>query len=140
MLLATDADASPERVRLLQKALAGAPLVVIARALCVDTVIALLRAGVSDVIGLPAPVSDVVARASLHAAPIDGEAGMGELSPPARQLEREIAAAAPLRSTVLTSSHPCARAPRAPLGGAIPRARRGAAHRAEPRHARAAIP
>jgi hypothetical protein len=41
----------------------------VAGTLCVDTVVALLRSGVSDVIGLPAPVSDVVARASRDAAP-----------------------------------------------------------------------
>ncbi|MCX5737368.1 MAG: sigma-54 dependent transcriptional regulator [Proteobacteria bacterium] len=101
MLVATDADANPERVRLVRKTLVGAPLVVIAGALRVDTVVALLRAGVCDVIGLPAPVSDVVARASLHATSIDDKVELTGLSAAALRLQREIAAAAPLRSTVL---------------------------------------
>jgi transcriptional regulator with GAF, ATPase, and Fis domain len=88
-------------VRAVRKALGGAPLVALVGRVRVDTVVTLLRAGVVDAIGLPAPAADVVARAVLHSTP---QRDAGELigqSPAVVRLRREIAAVSRLRSTVL---------------------------------------
>ena len=101
-----DAAVGPERMRRLSKITQSAPVVVVARRLAIDTVVSLLRAGVSDVIGLPAAPADVVARAAMHveAADFGREAldWVGQ-SRSVRRLRQEIAAVGPMRSTVLVS-------------------------------------
>jgi DNA-binding NtrC family response regulator len=90
-----------ERIRAIRKVLPGSPVVVLAGAIGVDSVVALMRAGVADVIGLPAEPADVVARASLHAAPAAATGDLVGHSPATERLRSELAAVARLRSTIL---------------------------------------
>lgn len=92
------------RFRSLRKTLAGCPLVALVEDVPVETVVQIVRAGAADVIGLPAPSADVVARAVLH---LDTQKGgsdpdaLASHAPAFRHVADEIRAVAPMRSTVL---------------------------------------
>jgi len=88
----------------LRKALAECPLVALVEDVPVEAVVQILRAGAADVVGLPAPVGDVVARAVLHLDAIAEEpvaAVLASNSPAFRCVAEKVRAVAPLRSTVL---------------------------------------
>ncbi len=91
--------------RALRRKLPGCPVVVLAADVPTRAVVQIVQAGASDVIGLPAPVGDVVAQAVLHlGTPLKGVKNAGaleSLSPRFCHLADEIRAVAPLRSTVL---------------------------------------
>jgi DNA-binding NtrC family response regulator len=104
VLGAPAADETPAAVRALRKLHGHVPLVVLSGSCRISTVVELVRAGVADVIELPAPPVDVVERAVLHARESALEAGPECLvgrSPAMQTLRREIEAVAPLNSTVL---------------------------------------
>ena len=97
-------EALPSRVRALRKLHAHAPVVVLAFRCRIATVVELMRAGVADVIELPAPSVDVVERAAAHAREAALRAGAERLvgsGAAMQELRREIAAVATLSSTVL---------------------------------------
>jgi len=90
--------------RSVRKALELCPLVALVEDVPVEAVVQILRAGAADVVGLPAPVGDVVARATIHLSTVSEETVAPELasnSPAFRRVAEEIRAVAPLRSTVL---------------------------------------
>jgi DNA-binding NtrC family response regulator len=93
-------QASPSRVRLLRKTLNGCPLVLVVRNVTIDAVVALVRSGVADVIGAGA-TADVIARATLHLTKALPDRDLVGQSVASAKLRKEIAAVAPLRSTVL---------------------------------------
>jgi transcriptional regulator with GAF, ATPase, and Fis domain len=96
-----DADAAPARISTVRSAIGGAPLVVFAQNLGIDAVTGLMHAGVADVIGPATPPASAVARACSHAAPrapIDALIGESDAM---TRMRRELAAVAPMRSTVL---------------------------------------
>jgi len=89
----------------LRKQLRGCPMIFLAQDVPVDHVVHAVRTGVADVIGLPAPADDVVARACLHLRPTGADDPwtkelVGE-SASIQHLRREIAAVARTHSTVL---------------------------------------
>ena len=93
-----------ERVRALAKMLRICPIVVLAENTGIELAIRLIRLGVAEVLELPAPVGDVVAKAVRHFADFGESAETGELvgqSTPMRELRERIAAAARVNSTVL---------------------------------------
>jgi len=104
LALDSDAEAGFERLRALHRCLASAPVVVLGSAMSVDGAVRALRQGAADVIGLPAPPAAVAARALLHLraprSPAGDDALVG-LSAALVALRREIAAVAPMESTVL---------------------------------------
>jgi len=89
----------------LRKHLRGCPMVFLARDVPVDHVVHAVRTGAADVIGLPAPADDVVARACLHLRRLGNDDSCGEElvgeSASIQHLRREIAAVARTHSTVL---------------------------------------
>jgi DNA-binding NtrC family response regulator len=93
--------------RALRKVLARCPIVVLAEALSTDVVVQLMRSGAADVIGLPLPAAEIVARAC--AALSDGEereeeaADLVGASAAFRSVLDEVRAVAAVRSTVLLS-------------------------------------
>jgi DNA-binding NtrC family response regulator len=93
-----------ERVRALSKMLRVCPIVVLAQETGIDLAIRLIRLGISDVIEIPSPVEDVLAKTVRHFADFGESTEAGELvgqSPPMRELRERIAAAARVGSTVL---------------------------------------
>jgi DNA-binding NtrC family response regulator len=93
--------AAPERIRSIRKSLCGAPVVVLTERIRAEVVVGMLRAGAADVLSLPAPPADLVARTLLHATPSDGEVEIVGSSREMRRLRAEIVVVAPMRSTVL---------------------------------------
>jgi len=90
--------------RAVRKALVACPLVALVEDVPVEAVVQIVRAGADDVVGLPAPVGDVVARATLHLGAVAEEpvaAVLASNSPAFRRVAEEIRAVAPLRSTLL---------------------------------------
>jgi DNA-binding NtrC family response regulator len=101
-----EAEDLPERLRALRKQLRGCPMVVLAGDLTVDGVVRLLRSGISDVIGLPAPPHEVVARVALLGSRGSESGVAGELvgqSAAMQELRRQLERAAPTHSTVLVT-------------------------------------
>jgi DNA-binding NtrC family response regulator len=103
--LRRDADAAPDRIRVLRKALGAAPLVVLACGIGIDRAVALIRSGVTDVIDARGSADDVVARATRNAsrgvaAELVGTSG------PMRRLREEIATVAALSSPILVKGEP----------------------------------
>jgi DNA-binding NtrC family response regulator len=64
--LSGEPNAALERIRTVAKSARGAPVVVLARSLSGELAFRCARLGVADVIELPAPTLDVVARVALH--------------------------------------------------------------------------
>lgn len=94
-----------EAFRIVRKQAAGRPIVVLARGLSTDVVVRLVRSGAVDVIGMPAPPEDVVARTVLHALATDTEREheiIGQ-SRVIQAVRHAITAVAPTRSTVLVT-------------------------------------
>jgi len=95
-----------ERVRSLRKALAGAPLIVLADDLSTDTVVALMRLRVADVVGTPAPAGEVAARVLQFLSSDgggDGADGLVGRTPVLDQLRRDIETISATHSTVLVT-------------------------------------
>jgi len=93
-----------DRIRIVRKTLRTCPIVVLAESIQIDEVVRVMRAGVADVIGLPASVEDVTMRASLHATEPVGEVHDDSLvghSQVMQKLRCDMAAVASMRSTVL---------------------------------------
>jgi len=88
----------------LRKQMSTTPIVVISENVSVSAAVSLMRAGVRDVIELPAPASDVVARVGVYASDLssgtDSEMLIGR-SPAMLRVRSEIEAVAPMQSTVL---------------------------------------
>lgn len=100
-----DSDAV-QLFRSIRKLLPGCPIVVLAEDLSTDVVVQIVRAGVTDVIGLPLDAQDVVSRAlvSLESDPEHGATGgLVGVSAAFRGLLEEVRAVASVRSTVLLS-------------------------------------
>ncbi|HJO24582.1 MAG: sigma-54 dependent transcriptional regulator [Myxococcota bacterium] len=97
-------DSGAEKLRTVRRTLRVCPIVVLAEGIGTDEVVSVMRAGVADVIGLPASAEDVTARASLHLLKPgeepsdDALIGHGHVM---QQLRRDMASVAPMRSTVL---------------------------------------
>ena len=97
-----------DRIRIVRKTLRACPIVVLAESIEIDEVVRVMRAGVADVIGLPASVEDVTTRASLHATESATESAseahdkslVGH-SQAMLKLRCDMAAVASMRSTVL---------------------------------------
>lgn len=105
-VLGSDADGARtcERVRQIRKGFPRAPLVVLAEGIDTDHVVRLMRLGVADLIGLPAPVGDVASRALDHMMSGGEGCGSGTLVGESRvmqELRREMELVAATRSTVL---------------------------------------
>ena len=88
----------------LAKIIRTAPLVVLASRISISATVQLVRAGVQEVIEIPASAPDVLARAAARATSL----GVGALDrllvgsgPPMRRVRRELAAVAPIATTVL---------------------------------------
>jgi len=107
-VVAAEGDASlcQRQIAQIRQAVPAVPVVVLARGLGVDEVVALVRSGVAEVIGLPAEPTEVVNRASsfLRAdRSVDSpQALLGE-SEPMRRLQRDVRAVSCLDSTVLVT-------------------------------------
>lgn len=98
------AAAFATRLRAVRKQFRSRPIVAVARALSVDSIVQLLRSGATDVIELTSSVEDLVVRiAALHAgvADLDDEDGLVGRSSTMQELRRQIREAAPTQSTVL---------------------------------------
>jgi DNA-binding NtrC family response regulator len=98
--------ASPERIRFLRKSLAGCPLVVLARNIGIACAVELVRMGVEDVVEQTSRLTHDVSRVTRHVRREMADTEIVGSSRAARQLRREIAAAAPLGSTVLLIGEP----------------------------------
>jgi DNA-binding NtrC family response regulator len=99
-----DGATACDQVRSLAKLLRGVPIVVLAERIETDSVVRLMRMGVADVVGLPAPPDDVAERVLQHVRSPGGNLARETLvgsSPAATRLREEIAAIGRTRSTVL---------------------------------------
>lgn len=94
------------RVRSVRKILPMCPIVVVGRAIGVETTVALIRNGVADVIELPASPATIVARAESHSIGSSSVPDPRDLlghTPAIRRLREDIAAVAATDSTVFVS-------------------------------------
>jgi DNA-binding NtrC family response regulator len=96
-----EADVPLDRIRLLRKALAGCPLVVLVRDIGIGCAVDLARSGVEDVVESTRLLTHDISRVTRHARREAGGAEIVGNSFAARQLRHEIAAAAPLGSPIL---------------------------------------
>ena len=97
-------DVGFERVRALAKLLRGAPIVVLARGLSSELAFRLSRLGVADLVDLPAPPLDIVARVCSHVATFGGSSELAALvgqSAPMLALRAEVEGTARVESKVL---------------------------------------
>ena len=102
--LSAHQDTALERVRTVTKAARGAPVIVLARGLGGELAFRCARLGVADIIELPAPTLDVVARVALHAGASSGSPELATLvgqSEAMQQLRREVREAARVESKLL---------------------------------------
>ena len=88
----------------LVKIICTAPLVVLAPRISISATVQLVRAGVQEVIEIPASAPDVLARAAARATSLGFRASNRLLvgdGPAMRRVRREVAAVAPIATTVL---------------------------------------